>query len=969
MVIGARSWKLAAIPAVACAITFATLNFALVAPAHAFTPSAGGPVLVPELTTPTQQVWNNADGTQTAELSAVPVRVNKGGAWKDIDTTLVTSADGLLRPSATLADVAVSAGGSAPLVSLRRGATQFDLTWPTTLPAPSVAANVATYADVAPGVDLRVTALPDGVSEVLVVKSAAASKNPLVRSLSLGTKVSGGAISANAVGGFDLRDGAGALMFRNGSATLWDAAALTSPERAQLAAEQAITGVLPDGVPAADVVRAHPPQSHRGDVDVRVGGSSLTLTPDTSLLDSSSTQYPVVIDPSLTPSTTSAWGMVSSAFPSTTYYKWSTADEGVGYSDFQSPVMTKRLYYAFGTSALAGTYIKTAQFSATETWSSACVAREIDLWRTGVLKSTTSWSTMPGWSSKVASATVAHGNPACSTSGSTITPGDYSVEFNAKSAVQAIADGKLSSATFGLRAASESDDFAWKRFKADGRLTVTYDHYPNRPTSMNLVTPSGAAIGCGSSTSPVPINTTQFYARGSFTDADSGDQLQATFKYWSVSTGTLISIRYVGPQAQGQFTTPLWGGMDTGQWGTVYRWQAYSHDTDGQVSATGPGDTTFCYFRIDTTAPSAPQATVNLSGTNTPPNANGDPITGIDAGTALSFTFKPGGTAADTYRYRWSVNSDTPGPELLPSTATSGAMVTKAITLKAAGPTTVRVWAYDQVGNQSAALQFPFVTRGAVPVRWSLDNTTSPAAADTACVPTGSGPAATGLTWATGVASSTGNFGKALTFTSGSASSTGSSPIAATDTQQNPAATLTSWVHIDPAALSASPFVNRTVFSVDGATGTALSVGIALDGSGAPRLMAQLTNTSGKPPTTVFDTTELSNDDWYDVAVSVDYDSEQLQLVVDTQDAFGANPGVSISTSWHNDNSITAVQLTGLQRLGTSRSSSGALTGQWLGQVDEVRTFRAAFTADDGLSGSSLRQWLNTVPNSQGGIC
>ncbi|MDU0314109.1 hypothetical protein RKE38_10470 [Phycicoccus sp. M110.8] len=921
------------------------------------------------LTTPVQQVWENPDGTRTAEISASPVRVNKAGKWLPIDTTLVTGPDGLLRPAATLEDVAISGGGATPLVTLRSHSTTMALSWPASLPTPSVDGNVATYADVAPGVDLRVTATADGVSEVLVVKTAAASHSAVVRSLTLGTSVAGGALTSNGVGGFDLRDAAGALVFRNGSATMWDTAALNASEKSQLAAEQPITGTLAEGAAAADAVRAHPQQSHRGTVGVQLTTTSVTLTPDTSLLDDSTTQYPVVIDPSLSPSTASSWGMVNSAYPTTTYYKWSTTDEGVGYSDFQSPVMTKRLYYAFATSALAGTHIISAQFSATETWSSGCVAREIDLWRTGNLASTTSWNTMPGWTTKVTSATVAHGNPSCATSGTTITPTDYAVEFNALSAVSTIASSKLSSATFGLRAASETDDLAWKRFKADGKLTVTYDHFPNTPTSLNLVTTAGAAVGCGTSTTPVPINSSSFYARGNFTDPDTGDQLTATFKYWSVATGTLISTRNIGPQAQGTIQTAIWGGMNTATYGLVYRWQAYSTDPSGQTSPIAPSASTYCYLKIDTSAPNPPNVTANINGVDTAPSSTG-PVSNIAAGTALTFTFKPGGSVTtDTFRYRWSVNSDAPGPEYLPATATAGAVVTKSITLKSAGPTTVRVWAYDQAGNQSAPLDFDFVTTGSTPARWALDETTSPSSYDTSCKPTGFGPIASAMSWGAGVVSAASRYGNGLSLTSGSAATATASPLSAQDAQQNPAATATAWVHIDPAALSASSFVNRTFFSVDGPSGSALTVGIGLDSTQTPRLMAQLSNTGSTAPTQVFDTNELSTDYWYEVAASVDYETGLIQLFVYVADDFGVNsPTGGISTSW-DPSKVTPVQLTGVQRVGAAKTSAGALTGQWLGQVDEVRTFRAAFTADNGLAANTLDQWMTDYPTQGAPLC
>jgi hypothetical protein len=221
------------------------------------------------------------------------------------------------------------------------------------------------------------------------------------------------------------------------------------------------------------------------------------------------------------------------------------------------------------------------------------------------------------------------------------------------------------------------------------------------------------------------------------------------------------------------------------------------------------------------------------------------------------------------------------------------------------------------------------------------------------------------MTWANpGVTSTPGQFGNALTLSTGSAVSSATSPLSATDTQQYPAATATAWVHIDPAALSASPFVPRTFLSVDGPSGSALTVGLALDSSPTPtpRFTAQLTNTGTVAPTTVLDNTDLSSDSWYEVAASVDYDSKQIQLVVRTDDAFG----VTTSTTPAAWTTAVPVQLTGVQRIGAAKTSTG-LTGQWLGQVDELRTFRAAFTTNDGSLSSDLAQWMGTYPSQTPG--
>ncbi|MEU9338878.1 hypothetical protein AB0D49_37970 [Streptomyces sp. NPDC048290] len=60
----------------------------------------GQRVVVGELTTETNPVFANPDGTFTAETSAGVERVRKDGAWTPVDTTLVRQADGSLVPKA-----------------------------------------------------------------------------------------------------------------------------------------------------------------------------------------------------------------------------------------------------------------------------------------------------------------------------------------------------------------------------------------------------------------------------------------------------------------------------------------------------------------------------------------------------------------------------------------------------------------------------------------------------------------------------------------------------------------------------------------------------------------------------------------------------------------------------------------------------------------------------------------------------
>ncbi len=93
-----------------------------------------------------------------------PVRTEDGdGGWRPINTDLEVRPDGTLALIAAKADFAFSNGGGADAVVTMRheSGASLGLRWPEPLPTPTVDANVATYPEVLPGVDLQMIALAD----------------------------------------------------------------------------------------------------------------------------------------------------------------------------------------------------------------------------------------------------------------------------------------------------------------------------------------------------------------------------------------------------------------------------------------------------------------------------------------------------------------------------------------------------------------------------------------------------------------------------------------------------------------------------------------------------------------------------------------------------------------------------------------------------------------------------------------
>ena len=150
----------------------------------------------------------NVDGSRTLEEGIEPVRVRKGSSWAPVDTALKMTAEGVV-PRATVLPVVFSPGGDGVLARVRDGERELGMSWPGKLPTPVVQGDTAVYRNVLPDVDLRVTALVSGFSEVLVVRTPAAAAHPQLAAVRFGLSTRGVTVTAAEGGGLAARDGSG----------------------------------------------------------------------------------------------------------------------------------------------------------------------------------------------------------------------------------------------------------------------------------------------------------------------------------------------------------------------------------------------------------------------------------------------------------------------------------------------------------------------------------------------------------------------------------------------------------------------------------------------------------------------------------------------------------------------------------------------------------------------------------------
>ncbi|MFF4831565.1 hypothetical protein [Streptomyces sp. NPDC001315] len=465
--------------------------------------------------------YANPDGYSfTLEQSAVPVRVAKpDGSWATPDATLERRADGSVGPKATVADISLSAGGDGDgLVRLAEEGRSLSLGWPGALPVPTLVGASATYADVLPGVDLRMTATVEGVRQVFIVKSAEAATNPQLKKIEFSLKTRGLTVGSRTGGGLAAIDENGNTVFRSPAAQMWDSAGDADATGTSTLSPASTSDSDPvqdgDGESSAD------PADGPGDGDasavlpVKLTQDSVVVEPDAGLLGGSDTVYPLYIDPDVALEESERTVLSSDG---DTFYNFSGGDDGEGvglcgtyvtggYAYYCGSGYKQRMYFEFAPTKPAGKSVLDATFRVTERWSMSCTKTVVDLVRTGDISSATRW---PGPTSNwdvMGDRTVAAGR------GSLCDPDqpDAPIEFNddpaqsyenLTSTVKKFAAGDFSRLTLMVKAHDESDPNGWKRFDDDAVLSVKFVGLPAPPTNAGII--QGTNMSCeNNSTDP-----------------------------------------------------------------------------------------------------------------------------------------------------------------------------------------------------------------------------------------------------------------------------------------------------------------------------------------------------------------------------------------------------------------------------------------------------------------------------------
>nr|WP_241678549.1 LamG-like jellyroll fold domain-containing protein [Streptomyces lasalocidi] len=739
--------------------------------ASALAAKTGERVGVETATTESSQVFANPDGSFTQEMNAAPVRARKDdGTWAAIDTTLLRGADGSVHSRNTTADLTFSGGGTGKgLVTLEDDGHELTLSWPTALPAPSLDGATATYADVLPDVDLRLTALSTGYTSVLVVRTAEAAENPALATIKMTVAGSDLDIAPTANGGFVARDGDGTPVFDSPAGRMWDSAgdaadvdsagattqlARTAPVSPQSAgtseptasADPEPTASAPEpATAAAPLPAAHgEPAPTEGpgtgdaaaDLPLKVTSNTLEITPDPALLHGEDTVFPLYIDPPTKGIALGDWTALASN--GTKYWEFS-GDKGVGrcsnYAGYlcASTPYTQRMYFEYPLSSIHGKKILDATLEVYQVWTFSCTPHWYDLSRVDKgISSSTTWSTRPAAVDLMGDRNVAYGrgtlcDPSQPANWVRFSDNVDETNENLTTTLSSYAANKTAEVTFSLTAHDESDAGAWARFRNDAKLSVTYVSYPSVPTEASVqVGTSGKA--CGTAAVPQVTSDTTPTVYGTVQSVDGSQaQLRAVFEVWKADgssrawAATSPPSAWVADNAIRDATSSALAAQ------TDYKMraktQAYYMTDRGVSGVLDSSWSGWCYFRVDTDSP--PPPVISSSDGRYQPAATTQPADGV--GVTGQFLFTPADTDAatagiqsDVVSYRWRLNS---GAVSAPITVAKGTSTKVGITPNQVGENTIQVWGYDAAGHSSQTGYYSFlVNPGAPPTGvWHAD--------------------------------------------------------------------------------------------------------------------------------------------------------------------------------------------------------------------------------------------------------
>ncbi|MFI6861538.1 FG-GAP-like repeat-containing protein [Streptomyces sp. NPDC050421] len=629
--------------------------------------ATGNPAEVISARTEISDTWAQPDGSFSVLRHSSPVRLLRDGTWLATDPSLAFAADGTVVPKAATVDVAFSGGGAGPLLSGVKDGRTLTLSWPTELPKPVLDGNVATYTEILPGVDLQLKAEVAGFSQLLVVKTAEAAKNPELATLKFKMQTVGLTVSADAeTGSVTALNPAGQTVFTSPTPLMWDSTKAVSAPAGRAASVSAAEESTP-----GDAFEP-PPGATDAQMPTTVSDDSLEIKPDQALLSDTNTTYPVYIDPSW------AWGdrdtnwtRVYQKYPGSSFWNANEVAR-VGYENETDGL--SRSFFQIDTDDIRKVQVKSSTFRIKNVWSWSCQARPVELFQTKSISKKTTWKNQP---SKLDTSPLDTVNDA---KGWSKDCGAGSLEFDVTTRIRDAAEKGWSNITLGMYAGDESDTFGWKKFDAKTAVLETvYNNYPYPPQSLG----TNPKTSC---TSGGIIGNTKVSLHATVDDKDGGN-LTAEFKLFKTGSTTPVVSTKLAALKKRAVTLPL---ADADVPSGDYTWNVRAIDHAGASSAVS----TTCKFTVDRARPGKPPV---ITSVDYPDGANGWPAATGQARTPGKFTLDPNGVT-DAVSYVWYTDYD---PELNTIDVAAGAKATVTITPPGYGPHFAYAYSVDKAGNRS----------------------------------------------------------------------------------------------------------------------------------------------------------------------------------------------------------------------------------------------------------------------------
>jgi hypothetical protein len=675
--------------------------------ASAMAQSCGRRVEVLDARNETDLLFAQPDGTLRLERQNHPVRIHKAGGWADLDPSLRFAADGSVVPVATTVGLVFSGGGDAPLVRMTADGRSINVGAPFgTLGRPVLDGSSATYPEVLPDVDLKVTAHSEGYTEVLIVKTREAAANPLLRTVSYPVSGEGLTTSVDEVGNLSVVDQWGEAVMVGAPPTMWDSAPRPSgPAAAHQHASADVTHehaaprshgrVMPVHVlSAAGVHRAAGERGRPGEA------ARLSVTPSQAFLQDPKTVYPVMIDPPVT-QVKMAWTYVS-------------ADcGGCNFLDSSAPAQTGMKdghnHYSYFKMSMAGLsylhpWILSATFEIDLLTGESNYWKETDVYDVGSISGATTWNNRPAKKSGILASVTLTSAP---------TPG---VAFTITEQVKYASSKAWTDETLGMFPRSDTDWAYGRVWSNNPKMVVTYNMPPEVPTAQAF-----SGICSDACVSPAIIRSATPTLRATVTDTN-GDDLRGQFEVRSAASDTATVLASgesskVGNGGAAEWTVPA-GALTNG---TVY-WRVYTKDAYNAVS----GWTAWQTLTVDTTVPTAP----TVMSTQYPSQQWGAVV-----GTAGQFQFRhtPASGTSDVKSFTWWVDGQGGTGSAAASLSGNAATATVSFTPATDMAKVMHVQAVDAAGNAGPVLNYTFKV-SPLPnrcFRWLLDQTSGTVAPDT----------------------------------------------------------------------------------------------------------------------------------------------------------------------------------------------------------------------------------------------